>query len=120
MNATFEASQSINRTAPILACTQVLMIILLAAIFCALFGLLITLNPDLEAERRQVVTPAVRFLLRQTVGFASTVWKIVWRPAQVVQATFGSPQGPSHSNKGSDAVAGKGHSVGEKHGKKNS
>jgi hypothetical protein len=120
MNATFEASQSINRTAPILACTQVLMIVLLTAIFCALFGLLITLNPDLEAERQQVVTPAVRFLVRQAVTLGSSAWKIVGIPAGIVLTGFGTPQGPSRANEGSDAISGKGPAGGEKRSKNKS
>lgn len=80
VNATFEASQTISRTAPILAWTQGLMIVLLAAIFVALFGLLVTLNPDLEVERQQLITPAVRFLLVQIVRCRNITKRIFRKP----------------------------------------
>lgn len=77
VNATFEASQTINRTGPILAWTQALMIVLLGAIFLALFGLLVTINPDLEVERKQFITPAVRFLLGQIVTYGNAFGGVV-------------------------------------------
>ncbi|KAK6216187.1 hypothetical protein LQW54_003761 [Pestalotiopsis sp. IQ-011] len=81
MNSTMEASAAINRTAPILAWTQVLMIVLLAGIFLALFGLLVTLNPDLEAERQEFITPAVRLLLGYGVASVRKVRRAMrWSP----------------------------------------
>lgn len=77
MNSTMEASAAINRTAPILAWTQVLMIVLLTGIFLALFGLLVTLNPDLEAERQELITPAVRVLLGYGVGSVRKVRRVM-------------------------------------------
>lgn len=42
--------------------------ILLGLILLALIALLITVNPDLEAERRAIVTPMVRRLTWWTLG----------------------------------------------------
>lgn len=39
----------------------------LGLIFLALIALLITVNPDLEAERRAIVTPVLRMLTRRVV-----------------------------------------------------
>lgn len=104
LNSTLEASQSINRTAPILACTQVLMILILAAIFTALFGLLITLNPDLDAERQQFVTPAVRFLLNQTVNCGCIAAKISAWPLTAAWALL---SGTSPTAENSPVASGK-------------
>jgi hypothetical protein len=41
---------------------QIIVCILLTLVLLSLLGLLITLNPDLEPERRAIVTPIVRWL----------------------------------------------------------
>jgi len=42
--------------------------VLLSLILLSLFLLLITVNPDLEAERRVIVTPVMRTMTRWMVG----------------------------------------------------
>lgn len=60
--AGFEVLQTTKDIAILLACIQVLTVIILALILAALFGLLLTMNPDLEYERQQLVTPALQYL----------------------------------------------------------
>jgi len=45
----------------LLALIQVLTVLLLSLIFIALLALLVSVNPDLEAERRALVTPVLRW-----------------------------------------------------------
>ena len=47
----------------LLACIQVLIVLLLTLILLALVGLMVTLNPDLKEERRRFVTPMARWLI---------------------------------------------------------
>lgn len=56
-------AQTTNNTAYLLAVTQILTVILLILILFVLLGLLISVNPDLAAERQTLVTPLVRRLL---------------------------------------------------------
>lgn len=99
-NATFEASQSINRTAPILAWTQVLMIVLLTAIFFALFGLLVTLNPDLSSERQQFVTPAVRSILSHLVTYSGALSKLLTSLRWLTNSIIALLTGRFHTSQG--------------------
>lgn len=50
----------------IVACIQVLTCLLLGLNLLALLGLLISVNPDMELERQELVTPVMRWL---TAGF---------------------------------------------------
>lgn len=59
VGAGYEVLQTLKNIAILLACIQVLTVALLALIFMAMLGLLITMNPDMEKERRQLVTPVV-------------------------------------------------------------
>ncbi|KAK9770180.1 hypothetical protein SCAR479_13145 [Seiridium cardinale] len=107
MNATFEASESINRTAPILACTQILMIVLLGAIFFALFGLLVTINPDLDDERQRYITPAVRFLLSQGALYGRIAGKVARQPAWIASTIWALLSGTYHAAESHTASTGK-------------
>jgi hypothetical protein len=120
MNATFEASQSINRTAPILAWTQSLMILLLAAIFATLFGLLVALNPDMEAERRQYVTPATRFLLGQAVTRGAAVGRVAGEPIRAAKDGVALIFGAMGAARESATASSKGTPRGGEGGKKTS
>lgn len=120
MNATFEASQSINRTAPILAWTQALMIVLLSAIFLALFGLLVTLNPDLETERRQFITPAVRYVLNKVIAYGCIAMSALRKPTAIVRKGLALVSGSSHVAKENANVSGNERNGSRSSGKKNS
>jgi NhaP-type Na+/H+ or K+/H+ antiporter len=58
----FKVLETTKDIAVLLAWIEVLTVILLGLILAALFGLLITMNPDLETERRALVTPIMKTL----------------------------------------------------------
>ena len=60
--AAYDVLESTKNISLLLAGIQVLTVILLALILLALVGMLITLNPDLEEDRAQFVTPVVHWL----------------------------------------------------------
>ena len=62
VEAAYEVLETTKNISLLLACIQVLTVILLALILLAMVGLLITMNPDLEEERREFVTPVARWL----------------------------------------------------------
>jgi hypothetical protein len=59
--AGFRVLETSRDIAILVALIQVLTCVLLSLILVALLALLITVNPDLEAERRALVTPCVRW-----------------------------------------------------------
>ena len=63
----FEVLQTTKNIAILLAFIQVCTVILLLLILLALVGLLFTMNPDLETERRILVTPAMQWLASWTI-----------------------------------------------------
>lgn len=62
VGAGFEVLQTTKNISLLLLAIQVLTVALLACILTALFALLVTVNPDLETERRALVTPAVQWV----------------------------------------------------------
>ena len=60
--AAYEVLETTKNISLLLAGIQVLTVLLLALILLALVGLLITMNPDLEDERTEFVTPIVKWL----------------------------------------------------------
>lgn len=60
--AGFEVLQTTKNIAILLACIQVLTTLLLLLILFALLGLLFTMNPELEKEREQLVTPIMQWV----------------------------------------------------------
>lgn len=60
--AGFEVLQTTKNIAILLACIQVFTTILLIMILLALLGVLCTMNPDLEREKDELVTPVVQWL----------------------------------------------------------
>lgn len=60
--AAYEVLETTKNISLLLAGIQVLTVLLLALILLALIGLLITMNPDLEEERTEFVTPVVRWV----------------------------------------------------------
>ncbi|KAK5073817.1 hypothetical protein LTR64_007043 [Lithohypha guttulata] len=59
--AGFEVLQTTKNISILLAAIQVLTVIFLALIFVELFALLVTINPELEYERQNLVTPVVKW-----------------------------------------------------------
>ncbi|KEF52417.1 uncharacterized protein A1O9_11658 [Exophiala aquamarina CBS 119918] len=73
--AGFEVLQTTKDIAILLACIQVLTVAILALILVSLFGLLLTMNPDLEYERQQLVTPALQYISSWLLSYgASAKW----------------------------------------------
>lgn len=60
--AGFRVLQKTKNIAIIVACIQGLTAFLLSLILLALLGLLYTVNPDLEDERQQLVTPVMQWV----------------------------------------------------------
>ena len=60
--AGFEVLQTTKNIAILVTCVQVATVVCLVFILFALIGLLFTMNPDLEQERRELVTPVMRYL----------------------------------------------------------
>jgi hypothetical protein len=60
--AGFDVLQTTKNVSLLLAATQVLTVLFLCSIQVTLLALLVTANPDLDEERRVLVTPVVRWL----------------------------------------------------------
>ncbi len=63
-----KALTMLETTSNLVSITQVLMLILLYLILLALLALVYSVNPDLAAERRAVVTPVLRRLARPAMA----------------------------------------------------
>ena len=75
IEAAYEVLETTKNISLLLAGIQVLTVILLAFILLALVGLLVTMNPDMEQERRELVTPALRWVTGwSTVSHVGTGW----------------------------------------------
>lgn len=59
--AGFEVLQTTKNISILLAAIQVVTVLILGLILLTLIALLISVNPDLEAERAAIVTPVVRW-----------------------------------------------------------
>lgn len=59
--AGFEVLQTTKNISILLAAIQVITVIILTLILLTLLALLVSVNPDLEAERAALVTPVVRW-----------------------------------------------------------
>ena len=78
IEAAYEVLETTRNISILLAAIQVLTVILLAFILLALVGLLITMNPDMDKERREIVTPALHWvtgwMTMQNVGAGWFTW----------------------------------------------
>ncbi|CAE7022783.1 hypothetical protein PTTW11_03482 [Pyrenophora teres f. teres] len=74
--AGFKVLRTTRDISILLAVIQVLTVILLGFILVALILLLYTVNPDLEVERQQIITPWLRYLA--TITVFSVVKTVVW------------------------------------------
>ncbi|KAL9090730.1 MAG: hypothetical protein Q9165_005218 [Trypethelium subeluteriae] len=70
--AAYEVLSTIKNIAILLSAIQILTVILLTLILVSLLGLLYTLNPDLEKERKQLVTPVMQWLAGWIHEFGET------------------------------------------------
>jgi hypothetical protein len=88
IEAAYEVLETTKNISLLLAGIQVLTVVLLALILLAMVGLLITMNPDLDKERRELVTPAIQWVAGwATVGMGAG-W-LIWVAALFVVITMG-------------------------------
>ncbi|KAF2179502.1 hypothetical protein K469DRAFT_716292 [Zopfia rhizophila CBS 207.26] len=64
--AGFKVLQTTKNISILLAAIQVLTVLLLALILVVLVGVLYSINPDLETERKEIVTPVLLRLARSS------------------------------------------------------
>jgi len=69
----FEVLQTTKNISVFLAVCQVLTAVFLALILVAMLGLLITMNPELEYERQEIVTPAMKWMAGWIIALGK--WK---------------------------------------------
>lgn len=69
--AGFEVLQTTKNIAILLACIQILTVILLGLILLALLALVCAVNPDLEREREELVTPAVKWMASWLLAYGT-------------------------------------------------
>ncbi|ORY11332.1 hypothetical protein BCR34DRAFT_664475 [Clohesyomyces aquaticus] len=79
--AGFEVLRTTRNISILLAAIQVLTVLLLALILLVLVGILYSVNPDLEQERRELVSPVFGWLAR--LGVAAMVKSAVGSAAVV-------------------------------------
>lgn len=66
--AGFQVLQTTKNISILLAAIQVLTVLTLVLILMVLLGILYAVNPDLEDERKQLVTPIMRRLAKVSLG----------------------------------------------------
>lgn len=103
----FEVLQTTRNISLLLAAIQVLTVILLSLILCVLFVLLVIVNPDLERERKHLVTPWLRWvcvnwrtlivggfaiLLGVIIGAVAGLWLTERKDAKKVGSEVAGPE----------------------------
>ena len=86
----FEVLETTKNIAVALFVIQILSVILLSFILVALLGLLFTLNPDLEPERKAIVTPVMKWIASWIKGGNGVPW---WVAAGMVFIFVGAGLG---------------------------
>ncbi|TLD19204.1 hypothetical protein PspLS_09801 [Pyricularia sp. CBS 133598] len=74
----YKVLETIKNISVLLSWIQVLTVVLLGSIAGLLLALLITINPDLDDERRQLVTPVVRWLCARVLAHFDFVARHPW------------------------------------------
>jgi hypothetical protein len=118
----FTVLQTTRNITYLLAAIQVLTAVFLGLILMVLFGLIITVSPDLEHERRVLVTPVVKWIadtimdygwavrvgvwivvIGSVVGAAGGVY-VTWEVAELVDVEVDAPDGEDKSEKSGDGA----------------
>ena len=86
--AGFKVLETTRNITFLLAAIQVLTAIFLGLILITLLALIITVSPDLEDERKLLVTPAVKYIAESTVQYG--IWLKVGLWIIIVGAGVGS------------------------------
>jgi len=89
--AGFEVLQRTKNITYLLAAIQVLTVIFLGLILITLLALIITVSPDLEDERKILVTPVIRWLADWIVQYGRAVQVCVW--VVIIGAVLGAAGG---------------------------
>ena len=74
--AGFDVLQTTKNISILLAAIQVITVVILALILLAMLGLLITMNPNLDAEREAVVTPVVKWCACWVMPECEARWRL--------------------------------------------
>ena len=74
--AGFEVLQTTKNISILLAAIQVITVVILALILLAVLALLITVNPDLHAERVAIVTPVVKWCACWVMPECEARWRL--------------------------------------------
>lgn len=85
--AGFEVLKTTKNIAILLACLQVLLTCVMVMQLATLVAVLVAVDPDLEAERRALVTPAARALVAAAMRWGA--WAIAALKVGVVLGTAG-------------------------------
>jgi hypothetical protein len=75
--AGFEVLQTTRNITYLLAAIQVLTAVFLGLILITLIALIITVSPDLEVERKRIVTPVVKWLVGSVGWLKVGLWIVV-------------------------------------------
>jgi TctA family transporter len=86
--AGFEVLQTTKNISILLAAIQVITVVILALILLAMLGLLITVNPDLHAERTAIVTPVVRWCACWVMPECEARWRLALSAFVLFAALF--------------------------------
>lgn len=86
--AGFEVLQTTKNISILLAAIQVITVVILALILLAMLGLLITVNPDLHAERAAIVTPVVRWCACWVMPECEARWRLALSACVLFAALF--------------------------------
>jgi len=79
----YDVLETTKNISLLLLAIQVLTVVTLGLILLALVGLLITMNPDLDEERRELVTPVLRWVAgwarigKTAIGWTGTISTLV-------------------------------------------
>lgn len=76
--AGFEILQTTKNITFLLAAIQILTALFLGLIFLSLIALIITTSPDLEYERRELVTPVVKWIAGKVLGYGAWMKVVIW------------------------------------------
>jgi len=77
VGAGFEVLQTTRNITYLLAAIQVLTAVFLGLILATLLALIITVNPDLETERKSIVTPVIKWLAGSVGWLKVGAWIII-------------------------------------------
>lgn len=86
--AGFEVLQTTKNISILLAAIQVITVVVLALILLAMLALLITMNPDLHAERTAIVTPVVKWCACWVMPECEARWRLAISVCVLFAAVF--------------------------------